>query len=589
MLEFTKALKRHMKEAQMNMESLSKPELLMLFSVLEGELEARDLVIEALRAQCRDTYVEKRYGKYNLSDPFLALQRDSEALGGQSPGVHQASACSSPLAVLKQVVTHCRRMQEKMLAQLAAAESRHKTVIADLEEERRRHAEDTAEGDDVTCILEKERERLLQQLEFERGQVRRLEKEQKKILEQLEEERVQHKQLSSALAKECKWASQRALEVEHRLAEASRRLEKEQGEILALRAELQKERRRTLQMEARVEERLAEFDTEKEQLRSRLKREEARCCLLQEQVEALRRELQGERGAEEEDERRDSPVDTSGGSPLLRPPPHSSQAEGGEEPKVNGHDCLREDALPDRLGLDNRNENSSPVLLSPALLNQSLSPCSTGSSSLTSSPCSSPQLAKRLDLATSPSYQSSYQAGINQRFHAARHKFQGHTDPEQQQQDGRGGGSLPHSPRDLSPSPECIPVPVPSPAKQLARSTVTHVLSRFTVQQAAKPPPPNSSPFGTDYRNLALTPSSPVIPRASGAALPLGVCSPTIPRADRGNPPPIPSKKPGLAQSPAPSIPGTRASHFPELSGSCGLTSSQENVKELDMVVSSIS
>lgn len=38
-------------------------------------------------------------------------------------------------------------------------------VIADLEEEKRRHAEDTAEGDDVTCILEKERERLLQQVE----------------------------------------------------------------------------------------------------------------------------------------------------------------------------------------------------------------------------------------------------------------------------------------------------------------------------------------------------------------------------------------------------------------------------------------
>ena len=37
-------------------------------------------------------------------------------------------------------------------------------VIADLEEERRRHAEDTAEGDDVTYILEKERERLLQQV-----------------------------------------------------------------------------------------------------------------------------------------------------------------------------------------------------------------------------------------------------------------------------------------------------------------------------------------------------------------------------------------------------------------------------------------
>lgn len=37
-------------------------------------------------------------------------------------------------------------------------------------------------------------------------------------------------------------------------------------------------------MEARVEEQLAEFDTEREQLRSRLKKEEAHCCHLQQQV-----------------------------------------------------------------------------------------------------------------------------------------------------------------------------------------------------------------------------------------------------------------------------------------------------------------
>lgn len=128
-------------------------------------------------------------------------------------------------------------------------------MIADLEEERRKHAEDTAEGDDVTYILEKERERLHQQvirnqflphrpwlsagfpqvfsclflclqLDFERCQVRRLEKERRRMTEQLEEERMQHKQLSCALAKECKWASARALEEGHRLTELSRKLDK---------------------------------------------------------------------------------------------------------------------------------------------------------------------------------------------------------------------------------------------------------------------------------------------------------------------------------------------------------------------------
>ncbi len=53
-----------------------------------------------------------------------------------------------------------------------------------------------------------------------------MEKEQRRITDQLEEERAQHKQLSCALAKECKWASARALEEGHRLTELNRKLDK---------------------------------------------------------------------------------------------------------------------------------------------------------------------------------------------------------------------------------------------------------------------------------------------------------------------------------------------------------------------------
>ncbi|KAM3878282.1 CTTNBP2 N-terminal-like protein [Diretmus argenteus] len=591
-----------MKQSKLNMESLSKPELLMLFSILEGELEARDLVIDALKAQRKELYIQERYGRYNLSDPFLALQRDSEAVGAQNKDPGCSSSTSNPLVVLKLVVSHCRRMQEKMLAQLAAAESRHRRVIADLEEERRRHAEDTAEGDDVTYILEKERERLQQQLEFERSQARRLEKEQRRITDQLEEERAQHKQLSCALAKECKWASARALEEGHRLTELGRKLEKEKETSQALRNELEEERRRALRMEARVEEQLAEFDTEREQLRSRLKKEEAHCCQLQQQVEELRRKLEvanmvGEvrmegvapvEGGRKEEWAKKVPL---GKTVMETIKVEDIEEEGSHPPaqlNVNGHHCPAESnghhapnsVSSEKMCVENGNE---PTHAAP------LSPCSTGPSTLISSPCSSPVLANRLPGSPSPAgYQSSYQAGINQRFHAARHKFQGTLDPEPPSQAAQP--AHPHSPKDLSPAPS--PSPEASPVKQLARSTVTQVLSRFTTAQqnatAAKLPTPNNSPFGTDYRNLAA-PLSPVIGRATGA-LPQGVRSPTIPRADRGNPPPIPPKKPGLAQAPASPAPIPRsASHFPDspLSGSCGLTSSQEGVKELDMVVSS--
>lgn len=254
------------------------------------------------------------------------------------------------------------------------------------------------------------------------------------------------------------------------------------------------------------------------------------------------------------------------------------------QPKVNGHHCLMEmnghhdpnNALSEKICLQNGNENS-PVHQTQTSFS-ALPP---------SSPCSSPVLAKRPPGSPSPgSYQSPYQAGINQRFHAARHKFQGTIDPEPQSQ----AAQPPLSPKDVSPVTPTSYLEG-SPVKQMARSTVTQVLSRFTtVQQSATPKliAPNNSPFGTDYRSLAA-PLSPVIGRAASALQP-GIRSPTIPRADRGNPPPIPPKKPGLAQAPpSPAAVPRSASHFSDspLSGSCGLTSSQEGVKELDMVVSS--
>ncbi|XP_059184485.1 CTTNBP2 N-terminal-like protein [Centropristis striata] len=585
MLEFSKTSEGFMK-SKLNMESLSKPELLMLFSILEGELEARDLVIDALKAQRKELFIQERYGRYNLSDPFLALQRDSEAVGDQNKDPGCSSSTSNPLVVLKLVVSHCRRMQEKMLAQLAAAESRHRRVIADLEEEKRRHAEDTAEGDDVTYILEKERERLQQQLEFERSQVRRLEKEQRRITDQLEEERAQHKQLSCALAKECKWASTRALEEGHRLTELSRKLDKEKEACQALRNELEDERRRALRMEARVEEQLAEFDTEREQLRSRLKKEEAHCCQLQQQVEELKRKLVEVNMTRDVREAVTAPVEAEKKEwatkvPLGKTAVDTIMVEDIEEdrrqqpaqPKVNGHHCPMESTLSDNICVQNGN--------SPVHQTQTIPP---------SSPCASPVLAKRPPGSPSPgSYQSPYQAGINQRFHAARHKFQGTLDPEPQSQPAEKP-ALPPSPKDVPPATSSSS-PEPSPVKQMARSTVTQVLSRFTtVQQSATPKlaAANNSPFGTDYRSLAA-PLSPIIGRAAGI-LPQGIRSPTIPRADRGNPPPIPPKKPGLAQAPpSPAALPRSASHFSDspLSGSCGLTSGQEGVKELDMVVSS--
>lgn len=636
---------------RMNLEKLSKPELLTLFSILEGELEARDLVIEALKAQHRDTFIEERYGKYNISDPLMALQRDFETLKEKNDGEKQP-VCTNPLSVLKVVMKQCKNMQERMLSQLAAAESRHRKVILDLEEERQRHAQDTAEGDDVTYMLEKERERLTQQLEFEKSQVKKFEKEQKKLSSQLEEERARHKQLSSVLVLECKKATSRAAEEGQRAGELGLKLEQERSRASQLEEELAAERTRGLQTEAQVEKQLSEFDIEREQLRAKLNREENRTKTLREEMERLKkivRDLEASRQHGSPHEPPKKPGATSKGTVTERPvpvsvccqtegvqaerthgsgvakvpasglpgpttPPHSyAKANGHFDPEVQATKesipgSGAENQVPPReksvgLAQDRAVENGEcPVgIESPGPLpgplpssGSSPSPCSTASSSLTSSPCSSPVLTKRLlgASASSPGYQSPYQVGINQRFHAARHKFQSQADQDQQ----ASGLQSPPS-RDLSPT-----LMDNSAAKQLARNTVTQVLSRFTSQQGPiKPVSPNSSPFGTDYRNLASAANprgdsshSPTPGKVSSPLSPLspGIKSPTIPRAERGNPPPIPPKKPGLTPSPSAVTPLTKTQSqassltaAEDLASSCSSNAVVANGKDVETLL----
>lgn len=70
-------------------------------------------------------FIQERYGRFNLNDPFLALQRDYEAGAGDK----EKAVCTNPLSILEAVMAHCRKMQERMSAQLAAAESRQKKVL----------------------------------------------------------------------------------------------------------------------------------------------------------------------------------------------------------------------------------------------------------------------------------------------------------------------------------------------------------------------------------------------------------------------------------------------------------------------------
>lgn len=431
---------------------------------------------------------------------------------------------------------------------------------------------------------------------MERATVQRLEKEQTQAVNQVEESLSQQQQLSSTLTLELQKASSLAEEEAQKVSELRNLLQEETSALEKLRGLFEDEKRRAAHLEAGSERQLVEFETEREQMKARISKEEERSRELERQLEELRKRLSETRGCKEEAKEAVTEVK----EPLSKMTVSTSvqteldgkisdTSKSASLSKVNGYkvhketDLTHEDRGAENVGLV---ENGGGALLHSPLHPHPhpcpQSPSSTASSSLSSSPISSPVLAKRLG---SPGFhQSSYQAGVNQRFQAARHKFQSQAELEQQLHGG------PLSPRDLSPTTSFIPPPPEhSTAKQLARNTVTQVLSRFTSQQAGvKLAPISSSPFGTDYRNVAASPPGGRSP-SSGPLSP-GIRSPLTPRSERTHAPPIPPKKPGMSPTPGSPSHSARTSLFPELTGNCGHSNSgQDGAKEPDLVLSSSS
>lgn len=522
-----------------DVDSLSKPELRMLLSVLEGELEARDLVIEALRARRKEVFIQERYGRFNLSDPFLALQRDYEAGAAEKD---KRSICTNPLSILEAVMAHCRKMQERMAAQLVAAENRQK------------------------------------KLEMEKSQLQALEMEHKKLCTRLEEERGKNKHIVLMLVKECKQLSSRIVEEAQKLENVTAKFEEEKKKASELEESLAAEKQHSTQMEAQMEKQLSEFDTEREQLHARLNREEAYTSNLKEEREQMRKMI--EQLKKEHDNkvhislpRRSKERGSVSVSVGTEGPPCRTLAcqtdvvliDGGPENvrrlpltvpvKPSAANTLTSGHTKMNVGSNatfvkpvmDRHSSCSDLLLSPStsLLVQGQSRIEENGPStspdLTNMPfpnnaVSSPapyMQASSMHSPHSPSAGAVGHQGLNPRVQAARFRFQGNAND----QDPNGNTTQSPPSRDVSPTNRDNLV-----AKQLARNTVTQVLSRFTSPQGAAAGRPGMS------HSIDAGTYPPPVGRMS-------LKTPNVSRIDRGNPPPIPPKKPGLSQTPSPPYP----------------------------------
>lgn len=364
---------------------------------------------------------------------------------------------------------------------------------------------------------------------MEKLQLQSLEQEHRKLTAQLKDEREKNKHIVMMLVRECKQLATRVVEESQRFDELQARLDEENHTSGRLHEELSSERQRSQQMEAKMEKQLSEFDTEREQLRARLGREEAESHSLRQQVEQLRTE-QGDRN---QDAAATVPPAAAAGAepaPSASTPPKTkalATVSVATEPIISQTASCQTDLPPPEAEGPKKTPLTIPVKPTP-YVGLSL-PKSAGRGIVHSS---SGGLAQT-ENGSEGQAPHSLPTGVSPRVQAARYKFQ--------EQDQNGTASQSPPARDLSPTNRDN-----FAAKQQARHTVTQVLSRFT-----SPPAGGAGPMRPGLPHSASE-GGPFPGRLSHT---IGLKSPTVARIDRGNPPPIPPKKPGLSQTPSPPHP----------------------------------
>lgn len=288
---------------------LSHSDLLKLLSYLEGELQARDVVIAALKvSQARQKFFffvflknyfffqsEKlknfinltRHKRVNLNDPQAALFRDGLAMNGSYVS-HQSSTvaiqseneirqfASQQLEILEETIRQQRNIHCKLMTMMRDTEQKQSGLMRELEEEKRKHEHDTAQGDDITYGLEIERTRLRQELETEGAARKRLEKDLKKAQETLEQERTRQKQIVLLLLAERKKIITKYIEERKRSEDLAQILSEEKARVDTIAEGLEEESKKSLRMEAELEKQMQAFNAEKKLLDVTLAKEERR-------------------------------------------------------------------------------------------------------------------------------------------------------------------------------------------------------------------------------------------------------------------------------------------------------------------------
>lgn len=275
---------------------------------MEGELQARDVVIAALKVTFLKYNLQKNSNecviiskniqsehvkqfiyasrnKNHLNDPNAALFRDNLALTGNLVSRQSSTAAAqSELAMrmfarqqldsLEKAIFNQRHTHMKLIGVMKDSEEKHKHLMNELEEEKQKHERDTAQGDDITYGLEVERTRLKQDLEGEKQAYKKLEKDLKKLQETMDAERARMKPIVLLLLAERKRIIMKYIEERKRSEDLAQILSEEKLRVDTIAEGLEEESKKSLRMEAELEKQAQSFDVERKQLKASLESDE---------------------------------------------------------------------------------------------------------------------------------------------------------------------------------------------------------------------------------------------------------------------------------------------------------------------------
>ncbi|XP_059607709.1 CTTNBP2 N-terminal-like protein [Phlebotomus argentipes] len=296
----------------------NKSDLLKLLSYMEGELQARDVVIAALKSERVKQLIHiTHYKPPSLNDPHAALFRDNLVSAGNIASRQSSIAAASSeqearsypsqqLEILQKTISGQRQTVNTVTQLLKQSKEKYCQALHDLEEERRR----SASTDPVSAAERVQlRQVVFEELEIEKNTRRKAEDELKKLQKTLDAERARQKQMVLFLLSERKQIIMKYNEERKRSEDLAQILSEEKQRVDTIAEGLEEESKKSLRMEAELEKQLQTFEAERKLLKAAKEKEERRIKELEHEILQMR--------AECESTKKSALDDASGISPMM--------------------------------------------------------------------------------------------------------------------------------------------------------------------------------------------------------------------------------------------------------------------------------